>query len=409
MDNSYFFTGANILKSPPADYITNKDKSCNSLIDYMVIRLQEMFAYDGLPDTIPQNMLEYYTMVNGTCYITKTTDGELYAFVGTFGGKPDGYYRPTHYIISNPGLNFTADCDIEKDGVLFRNDFMWKGLYPLMSQYAYMMSENLVTLRMADIMLRILALLSAPDDATKRSAEEYLKKLEAGELSVIGEKRFLEDGIDLQSPPSNNGSYLTQFIELHQYLKGSFYNEVGLNANFNMKREALGDGETSLNDDILLPLCDQMLKCRKEDVEKINSKYGTNITVEYSSSWATNVKELELQLETMKKEASQLAEGGDSNGESDDKSSGDSDQGAGSSDENDNDNNAGAESINEHKSDENKGESDADDDVESGDTDGKDDKSGDGSSGDDRQASGDDSKSEDDAGVDKKKEDKKDD
>ena len=212
----------------------------------------------------------------------------------------------------------------------------------------------------------------------------------AGELSVIGEKRFLEDGIDLQSPPSNNGSYLTQFIELHQYLKGSFYNEVGLNANFNMKREALGDGETSLNDDILLPLCDQMLKCRKEDVEKINSKYGTNITVEYSSSWATNVKELELQLETMKKEASQLAESGDSNGEPDDQSSGDLGQSSGSSGESNDDNNA-------------------DDDVETGDSDGKDDKSGDGSSDNDRQASGNDAKPEDDAGVDKKKEDKKDD
>ena len=408
MDNSYFFTGANILKSPPPDYITNKDKSCNTLIDYMVIRLQEMFAYDGLPDTIPQNMLEYYTMVNGTCYITKVDD-KLYAFVGTFGGMPDGYYRPTKYIIANPGLNFNKSCNIEEDGVLFRNDFMWKGLYPLMSQYAYMMSENLVTLRMADIMLRILALLSAPDDATKRSAEEYLKKLEAGELSVIGEKRFLEDGINLQSPPSNNGSYLTQFIELHQYLKGSFYNEVGLNANFNMKREALGDGETSLNDDILLPLCDQMLKCRKEDVKKINTMYGTNITVEYSSSWATNVKELELQLETMKKEASQLAESEDSNGDSGDQSGGDSVQGSGSSDESNDDNNAGTEFVNEHESDDNKGESDTDDDAKAGNSDGKDDESGDGSSNNDRQTSGNDAKSEDDAGVDKKKEDKKDD
>lgn len=73
----------------------------------------------------------------------------------------------------------------------------------------------------------------------------------------------------MQSPPSNNGSYLTQFIELHQYLTGTFYNEVGLNANFNMKREAIGDGESSLNEDSLLPLCELMLETRKRTLKKL--------------------------------------------------------------------------------------------------------------------------------------------
>ena len=130
--------------------------------------------------------------------------------------------------------------------------------------------------------------------------------MEDGEFGVIAENRFFE-GIKMQSPPSNNGSYLTQFIELHQYLKGSFYNEIGLNANFNMKREALGDGESSLNEDSLLPLCDEMLRCRQEDFDKVNEMFGTNIKVEFDSSWAQNVLEKELLLDKMKTEASQLA------------------------------------------------------------------------------------------------------
>ena len=119
----------------------------------------------------------------------------------------------------------------------------------------------------------------------------------------------------MQSPPSNNGSYLTQFIELHQYLKGSFYNEIGLNANFNMKREALGDGESSLNEDSLLPLCDEMLRCRQEDIKKVNEMFGTDITVEFDSSWAQNVIEKELTLDKMRAEASQLAEETEDTGE----------------------------------------------------------------------------------------------
>ena len=407
MDGNAYFISSVFAHPDPSEYVIDKGKCCENYIDYFVLRLLKMFKYENLPETMPPDMLEYITMMNGSTFVTKVGD-DLYALYGTFGGIQDGYYRPTQYIVANPGLDLTKTYDIESDGVLFRNDFLWKGLYPLIARYAYLMSENLLTIRTADVMLRIIAMISAPDDSTKAAGEAYLQKIVNGELSVIGEKTFLDDGIRMQSPPSNNGSYLTQFIELHQYLKGSCFNELGLNANFNMKREALGDGETSLNDDILMPLCDQMFQCRKEDVAKINSMFGTNITVEFDSSWAQNVKEMELELENMKNQASQLAESEQSNGESSVENSGDSEQSSGSSDQSDNDNDSSAESLNEHESDDKQSEPVTDDDAEAGSS-GEHDDSGVGSDDDDRQASGDDDKSEDDARVDKKEEeDKKD-
>ena len=305
MSGSYFFDSW-LAKKNAIDYVKDKKLSSKSYINYMTIRLQKMFKYENLPDTIPREILEYYLMINGTCYITKV-DGNLYALMGTFGGEPDPYYKPTKYIVANPALHLSKEYDINKDGVLMRNDSIWQGLYPLMSRYACLMAENVLTIRSADVMLRVLAMLTAPDDKTKIAAEAYLKKLENGEFGVIAENRFFE-GVKMQSPPSNNGSYLTQFIELHQYLKGSFYNEIGLNANFNMKREALGDGESSLNEDSLLPLCDEMLRCRQEDILKINEMFGTDISVEFDSSWAQNVIEKELMLLKMKNEASQQTE-----------------------------------------------------------------------------------------------------
>ena len=305
MAGSYFFD-SQLAKKSPMDYVKDKKLSANAYINYMAIRLQKMFKYTNLPETIPREMLEYYLMINGTCFIAEY-DGDLYAFTGSFGGEPDAYYRPTRYVVANPALKMSKDFDIKSDGVLIRNDSIWQGLYPLMARYASLMAENILTLRSADVMLRVIAMLTAPDDKTRVAAEAYLKKLEDGEFGVIAENRFFE-GIKMQSPPSNNGSYLTQFIELHQYLKGSFYNEIGLNANFNMKREALGDGESSLNEDSLLPLCDEMLRCRQEDFDKVNEMFGTNIKVEFDSSWAQNVLEKELLLDKMKIEASQLTD-----------------------------------------------------------------------------------------------------
>lgn len=299
------------------EYVTDKRLSAKSYMRYMIIRLMRMFKYENLPETIPQEMLEYYLLVNGSCFITKV-DGELYAFVGGFGGEPDVYYRPTRYTVANPALRFSGYHKIDDDatssmndrqftvgteGVLVRNDPTWTGLSPLMARYATLMSENILTIRSADVMLRALALISAPDDRSRISAETYLKKLEKGEFGVIGESPFF-DGIKVQAPPSNNGSYLTQFIELQQYLKASFYNEIGLNANFNMKREALNQGETTLNEDSLIPLCESMLKCRQEDMERVSQLFELEnpITVEFDSAWAQNVRENEAQLEAMEKE-----------------------------------------------------------------------------------------------------------
>lgn len=275
-----------------------------------------MFEYKNLPDTIDQKVLERYLQVNGVACVTKGPDDNLYVFNGSWGGPQDVYYRPTKFIISNPhvtqnadgsGKQFTKECTIfgttEHDAVLMRNDTEWASLTALIARYAVLMCENCITVRSASIMLRCLALLSASNDKEYKSALAYLAKLEAGELGAISSNSFSE-GIKMQSPPSNNGSYLTQFIELQQYLKGSFFNELGLRANYNMKREAIGQGESTLDADSILPLCDNMLKCRREDINDINNLFGTDITVDFSSAWLENHLESSINI------ISQLKEGG---------------------------------------------------------------------------------------------------
>lgn len=280
----------------------------------MLARLQKMFKYSGLPDSIPRQYLENYLLVNGSCIIARDKkhpeDPSIYAFVGAAGGEPDIYYRPTKYMVSNPSLQFSAEYYIsdtdpnhERDAILIRNDTMWQGLYPMMARYASLISENLLTIRTADVMLRVLALITAPDDSSRLAADQFLKDITDGHLASIAENRFL-DGIRMQNPPSNNGSYLTQFIELHQYLVGSFYNEVGLNANYNMKREALSESETGLNDDSLMPLCEDMLRCRREDMQAVNDLFGTSIEVDFDSSWLSNTIERLLNLKQESSEAS---------------------------------------------------------------------------------------------------------
>lgn len=283
-------------------YVKNKQQSSKYYFEYFLARTKRMFQYKNLPDTIEASMLERYLQVNGVCCITEH-EGSLYAFNGSLGGAQDVYYRPTLFVVSNPHFGDTFSKEIvissqlsdfnkqptdSQPGVLMRNDSEWIGLSPLIARYSVMLAENLLTIRSADVMLRIIALITASSDKSYKSAVAYLNKLEKGEFGAISDDSFSENQINMQSPPSNNGSYLTQFIELHQYLIGSFFNELGLRANYNMKREAIGEGESSMDEDAILPLCDDMLLARKQDIQKVNEMYGTNISVEYSSAWLEN-------------------------------------------------------------------------------------------------------------------------
>ena len=260
-----------------------KDKNVNYIISYMLNRTLQMFEYKGLPDSLPIRAMERLIQVNGFTFITEV-DGELYAFNGGLGGEQNVYGEPTQIVISNPALRYNKTLNLEEDGVLVRNDDMGMGLIPLLSRYSTMMNENELTMYLAMVGKRVTNLISVADDNTAESAKQYLKDIEEGNLGFIMENR-LYDSLKSKSFGDGGSVRLTDLIELQQYTKASLFNELGLNSNFNMKKERLISEEVEINSNSIFPLADSMMKCRQEALEKINEKYGTNITVEFSSSW----------------------------------------------------------------------------------------------------------------------------
>ena len=147
-------------------------------------------------------------------------------------------------------------------------------------------------LNIATINSRIFDLISATDDATKDSALKFLEDVKKGKTGVIASNEFLS-GVTTQPYGTTGHGTITDLIELMQYQKAIWFNELGLNANYNMKRESLNSSESQLNNDALLPLIDDMLKNRQIFAEKVNAMFGTNISVELASSWEDNLIELE--------------------------------------------------------------------------------------------------------------------
>lgn len=283
----------------------SKDEMQTELLHYMFDRTQSIFEWKNLPDTIPQYILELYLQMNGHCAIMEH-NSNLYVYTGGLGGEPDVYFRPTIYTIANPAQNISVNAKIDVDCIVIKNDTSYAGLFPLNLRYASNMADVEISLHLANINSRIISLLSASDDRTRKSAEKYINDIIDGKIGIIAEQKFLED---LKSTPfANAGTHaiITDLIELMQYQKASWYNEIGLNANYNMKRESINSGESQLNNDALTPLIDNMLSCRKYAVEKINKKYGTNISVGYNSAWKENEIEINEELGGISDEQSTL-------------------------------------------------------------------------------------------------------
>lgn len=286
----------------PWDILQDKKRNTLAYVQTQLARLTEMFEYDGLPETIEKRWLLRQFFMAGHVFVTTAPDGNLYSFVGGWGGEPNAYYVPTDYIIDNPYLAFNKVCKIGVDGVLIYNDSSAQGLLPILTRYCRLLAENDISLRLASINARRRSVISAGDDKTFLAAQKYLDDIEEGKLAAIGENEFLE-GVKVQVDGSEGSQPITDLIELEQYVRATMYNEIGLNANYNMKRESINSNESQLNKDALFPLVDNMLEEQRKGWEAVNAMFGTNIKVRLSSAWKDNMEEKDADLKRLEEES----------------------------------------------------------------------------------------------------------
>lgn len=270
-------------------------------------RIDSMFKWSGLPDTIPEHMLERYLKLNGWCGIGEAEkDGNigLYCFVGGLGGVPDEYYRPTTIIMANPVLG-SHTYTIGKDVVLGKNDSLSKGISHIMSRYAHLLASNGISINIAQVTSRIPFVLTAETDTEVESAKQFIKDAEDGKIGIIKSINFNKGVIPHPSGSENSGNYLKALIELNQYLKAQWYNDLGVGAQFNMKRERVNTAETESNSPSLLPLVDEMLKFRKIICDEVNKMFpNQNWSVNLNSAWKLEGLSQELEVENLKNDGS---------------------------------------------------------------------------------------------------------
>ena len=262
---------------------------------YKIDDISNAFVYENLPKTVPSFILERFLLTNGNCIFTQH-DNNYYVFCGGAGGVPDVYHQPTIYTVANSALKLSKQYKIDEDCVLIRNDSSMQGIIHLINKYNSILSEIDLTIYRAIVAYRCQAFSTADNPKTALAINKFYEKLELGDISCVLDKSFSDNSSGITMQPLSNSSsqgYISSLIELRQYISSTLNNRLGINCNFNMKREALSTAECTLNDQSVVPLIIDMFKQRLIAVEKINKMYGLNIIVKLNNLWAENVQSTE--------------------------------------------------------------------------------------------------------------------
>ena len=263
----------------------DKNKINSYISDYLFNNALSIFKYEGLPDNVKAVDLEKNLLRFGKILFTKWHD-EFYIFSYTETGKQNYLGEYTHYQVNNPYINCNEifSCD---NAVKIKNTDTGEPLINLMGMYSELLTESYLTLNMADINSRIPFFISARDNATKASAEIFVKQIQDGKQGVIAEQPLFDS---LNINPLTDHENIAQIVELNKFFYSDYFQKIGLTNLYNNVHDRISATETEFTATSIYPYVDNMKRNRDIAVEKINAMFGLSVTVEFSSSWDYRIK-----------------------------------------------------------------------------------------------------------------------
>lgn len=209
-----------------------------------------------LPDTWPQNRLEYLVFGEGGVSVFNTDRyGLVYDHMGLTGLNV--FYNPTHTVVANPFIKGTKYLQIGKQCEIIHLQPDYRGMVDIVAYYGDMMALAAQTIQSNLINSRLAYVFAAANKAGAESFKKMFDQIMQGNPAVFVDSALLKtykSGASGQAPwmyfaTDLKGNFITnELLTALKTIKALFDTEVGIpNTNTSKKERMLTDEVNSNN------------------------------------------------------------------------------------------------------------------------------------------------------------------
>ena len=251
----------------------------------------DMFNYENLPDEVTKESIENNLILLGYCGFIKRKNKIYTPFSRIF--DFDWKYQPTKLVYANPRITDYHTYKIGYDCEVVYNTSMkyrvWNlkvdgSLLTFLGRYARQLSDVEATANIYSVNCRATGYPVADGEATANSIKAFFDKLSIGERAVISDDSIINKfrNVDVHNPNIKDG--INDWLIARDKILEAFFRDIGIKMN-NPKKAQVNEEELTVNNQLLLISVEDMLKARKEGIEKVNNMFNLNITVELNKKF----------------------------------------------------------------------------------------------------------------------------
>lgn len=257
--------------------------------DYLFRVARNLVVFEDLPETYYEPFFKATLIINGKICCFTRTNGEKVALNCAQAAEPDLYYVPSKVLVVNPrfiggeSYNLTPgiDCEIiyctSQD--MYRYGVYTGGLYSLIDLTARQLTDNFISLNVAQKNMRLTTAFAADDEITKQSIEAVLRAMYDGQPYKVVQKTLVDEIAQLPLQVNGANQVLIQLLETHKYILSEFYAALGIDEPQQMKKERLVTAEVEQGAELPMFNIYDIVSSISDGVERVNKMFGTEIKV----------------------------------------------------------------------------------------------------------------------------------
>ena len=278
-----------------------------SLKDIAININATMFTYKNLPDSIPQEFIERFLVLNDPVVFWKLDDpqtprykGELIVSPAGYSDEPDCYGLGAHVIATTLGGYTKEGLTPGKDCVVMHNNSVYTGDMPVICQAVDAITEMFTSLNTNIIYSRLKPVFKASTDKEKAAIETAFNSIkDDSKPIVITSKNIVEEDIEgsetikvLEITDVKNADKLQYIVKaiddvMRWYL--TLYGQA-IQGNAKLAQQSVDEVQGTTSSSFIIP--NDKLRMRRKAIEEVNElfkellPYG-DIEVDFSDAWKT--------------------------------------------------------------------------------------------------------------------------